>query len=310
MAEGYICVVGAVNLDIGGRPFAPLVMLDSNPGRVTVSPGGVGRNIAHNLRLLGQEVKLLTAFGEDGRAAELRESCHALGMDLSHARTVPGGRSSIYLYLTDSQGDMVLGLSDMELTACITPEYLEQQRSVLDGAELVVLDGNLPEETLRWVGEHVEAPLVADPVSAAKCRKLLPILPRLHSFKPNAIEAAALTGETDPARAARALCAMGVRRSFVTLGAEGAVCAEGEQLLRLPCPETRLRNATGGGDAFTAALAAGCLMGADLEGCARLGLAAGAVAVAAPGAISPDMSLARILEVRDTGRYQPPEASA
>ena len=307
MDERYICVVGAVNLDIGGRPFAPLVMLDSNPGQITVSPGGVGRNIAHNLRLLGQRVSLLTAFGEDGPAAELRESCLALGMDLGHAWTVPGGRSSIYLYLTDSQGDMVLGLSDMELTACITPEYLERQRPVLDGAALVVLDGNLPEETLLWVGDHVEAPLLADPVSAAKCRKLLPLLPRLHSFKPNAIEAAALTGETDPARAALALCRMGVRRSFVTLGAEGAVCAEGERLLRLPCPETRLRNATGGGDAFTAALAEACLMETDLEGAARLGLAAGAVAVAAPGAISPDMGLDRILEVRDAGYYRPAE---
>ena len=85
------------------------------------------------------------------------------------------------------------------------------------------------------------------------------------------------------------------------------MCAEGERLLRLPCPETRLRNATGGGDAFTAALAVACLMETDLEGAARLGLAAGAVAVAAPGAISPDMGLDRILEVRDAGYYRPPE---
>ena len=47
----YAVVVGGVNVDIGGRSFAPLVASDSNPGTVSVSLGGVGRNIAHNLAL-------------------------------------------------------------------------------------------------------------------------------------------------------------------------------------------------------------------------------------------------------------------
>ena len=53
----YAVVVGGVNVDIGGRSFAPLVEADSNPGAVTVSLGGVGRNIAHNLALLGTDVR-------------------------------------------------------------------------------------------------------------------------------------------------------------------------------------------------------------------------------------------------------------
>ena len=57
----YAAVVGGVNVDIGGRSFAPLVAADSNPGTVTVSLGGVGRNIAHNMCLMGIEVRLLTA---------------------------------------------------------------------------------------------------------------------------------------------------------------------------------------------------------------------------------------------------------
>ena len=56
-----------MNVDIGGRSAGPLVGRDSNPGTVTVSMGGVGRNIAHNLRLLGVRVSLLTALGEDPR---------------------------------------------------------------------------------------------------------------------------------------------------------------------------------------------------------------------------------------------------
>ncbi len=33
-----------------------------------MSLGGVGRNIAHNMSLLGMEVRLLTAFGDDMNA--------------------------------------------------------------------------------------------------------------------------------------------------------------------------------------------------------------------------------------------------
>ena len=81
----YVCVVGAVNLDICGRPEKKLIFRDSNPGAVTLTPGGVGRNIAHDLRLLGVEVKFLTAFGGDSHAQLLRNDCVELGMDLSCA---------------------------------------------------------------------------------------------------------------------------------------------------------------------------------------------------------------------------------
>ena len=49
----YVTVVGGMNMDIGGRPYKTLVGKDSNPGAVRMSPGGVGRNIAHNMSLIG-----------------------------------------------------------------------------------------------------------------------------------------------------------------------------------------------------------------------------------------------------------------
>ena len=88
--QPYVAVVGAVNLDICGRPFQKLILRDSNPGAVRYTPGGVGRNIAHDLRLLGENVLFVTVFGEDPYGGTLRESCTALGMDLSCAETIPG----------------------------------------------------------------------------------------------------------------------------------------------------------------------------------------------------------------------------
>ena len=150
----YVCVVGAVNLDICGRPEKKLIFRDSNPGAVTLTPGGVGRNIAHDLRLLGVEVKFLTAFGGDSHAQLLRNDCVELGMDLGCALDVPGGRTSTYLYITDERGEMQLGLCDTDISAAITPDYLSRHLDELNGAAAVAIDGNLTSETIAWLGAH------------------------------------------------------------------------------------------------------------------------------------------------------------
>ena len=67
----YAVVVGGVNMDIGGVSAGPLVPADSNPGAVRMSLGGVGRNIAHNMALLGVDTRLLTAFGADRYAQRI-----------------------------------------------------------------------------------------------------------------------------------------------------------------------------------------------------------------------------------------------
>ena len=81
--DPYIVVVGGVNMDIGAVSHAPLVARDSNPGRVTTSLGGVGRNIAHNLCLLGEQVSMVTVLGQDSFAQSVRENAAAIGLDLT-----------------------------------------------------------------------------------------------------------------------------------------------------------------------------------------------------------------------------------
>lgn len=133
----YAAVVGGVNVDIGGQSYAPLVARDSNPGRVRISLGGVGRNIAHNMSLLGVDVRLLTAFGDDLHAQRVAASCGELGIDISHALQVPGGTTSTYLFLNDVDGDMALGLSDMDICERITPAYLASNLSLLNNAQVI-----------------------------------------------------------------------------------------------------------------------------------------------------------------------------
>ena len=236
----YVTVVGGVNVDIGGRPEAALVARDSNPGAVSSSLGGVGRNIAHNMALLGLDVRLLTAFGDDLNAQKLAASCGELGIDISQSPVIPGGRTSTYLFINDERGDMALAVSDMEIYQHLTPQALAQRHKLLDASQVVVLDTNIPEESIAWLAENCAAPLFADPVSTAKAVKLKPVLGKLHTLKPNRLEAELLSGVpiTDEAslnRAAGALLETGLRRVFISLGADGVFAADHSGRVRLPC---------------------------------------------------------------------------
>ena len=295
----YAVVVGGVNVDIGGKPFAPPVAADSNPGTVSVSLGGVGRNIAHNLSLMGTDVRLLTAYGDDIHGHRVAASCSELGIDLSHARRISGGTTSTYLYLMDEQGEMVLAVSDMEICKKITPTYLSAHLGLLQNAQVIICDANIPEESLIYLAENCAVPLFCDPVSTVKAEKLRPILHKIHTLKPNRLEAELLSGvkiETaeDVAKAADALLALGVHRVFISLGADGVYAAMGSQRILLPNLPGNAVNTTGCGDAFMAALAWAYLEGMDLKETALAGLAAGAIAMESPETINPAMSATAI----------------
>lgn len=291
----YAVVVGGVNIDIGGRSFAPLVAKDSNPGRVSTSLGGVGRNIAHNMSLLGVDVRFLTAFGDDVYAQRIEASCGELGIDISHALQISGGSTPTYLFLNDTDGDMALALSDMEICERITPAYLASNLNVLNNAQLIVADTNLPEQSLAYLAEHCTVPIFVDPVSTAKAVKIRPILGKLHTLKPNRMEAELLSGvkiTTDESlrEAAQKLLDTGLRRVFISLGTDGVFAADHNEMILLPCYPAQMKNATGAGDAFMAALAWAYLEGTDLKGSACAAAAAASIAVEGSETINPAMS--------------------
>ena len=286
-----ITVIGGANTDIGGGPAASLRLYDSNPGVITLRQGGVGRNIAHNLRLLGLDVRLIAAVGDDLFGKGLRAECEALGMDVSRMLVVPGARSSAYLYVTNAAGDMHVGIADMDIVSYITPDYLRPLMGEINASDAVVVDANLSEETLDYLAEACTAPMYGDPVSTAKAPRMKKLLPRLTAFKPNALEAAMLTGENYPGQAARALLGLGMKRVFVSLGAGGMLAAEDGEVLRLPCMTGRIVNTTGAGDAAVAAIVWAGVQGFNLQKTTEAALSAGAQTCAVDATNNPDLKL-------------------
>ena len=289
-----VTVVGGANTDICGRPSRALIRHDSAPGRVSVRHGGVGRNIACDLARLGLRTRLVTALGDDGFGASVREGCRSCGVDMSLTRVVPGARSSVYLYLSDEKGEMDAAVSDMEITDLITPAVLLPLLGEINASDAVVLDGNLPEETIAFLCRQLRVPIFADPVSTAKAPRFIPVLGRLAAIKPNLLEARALTGKEAAEDCAEALLAEGVGSVFISLGERGMLAASGEEFVLLPCEKARLVSATGAGDAATAAVVWAQLQGLDLFSAARAAILAGAITVASEEASPPQLSAAAL----------------
>ncbi len=293
--ENDVVVIGGVNVDICGTPGAALIGGDSNPGRVTTSLGGVGRNIAHNLRLLGVPVRLITAFGDDFNAAKLQSSCMELDIDISDSLVVSGATTSSYLFITDEMGEMQVAVSDMDIYRHLTPEFMAGKLDMINRAAVCVLDTNLPKETIEFLAERVTVPLFVDPVSTTKMHKLQKVLDRIHTFKPNLLEAEELTGihVTDKGSldlVAGLLLRMGMERVFISLGGDGVYCAQRGHNLWMPGIPTEVKNTTGGGDAFMAGLVYSYQKGMTLEESARMALAAGSICVSGEHAINEELS--------------------
>ena len=82
----------------------------------------------------------------------------------------------------------------------------------------------------------------------------------------------------------------GLERLFLSLGAEGVYAADHREQVLVPCCPARVKNATGGGDAFAAALAWAWLEGKNLADSALAANAAAAIAVEGEETINPILS--------------------
>ena len=295
--KGYAVVIGAANIDIGGTPYKPLIPGDSNPGVIKMSYGGVGRNIAHNLTLLGVDVKFVTAAGDDTLGREMISKCESIGMDTSLSISVPGSSSSVYLFINDETGEMELALSHVDIVQKITPEYIESIADVINSAEAVIADCNLSQKTLLKLKDVCEVPLYVDTVSVSHADKIKGHLDGIDTLKPNLLEAEFLSdmiieSEYDCFMAARELINQRVRRVFISMGPHGMLAADKDRAVMVDRYPVTVKCTTGAGDSAMAAIAWSSMKG-DNEGLVDQAKAANAAAsstISVDPTIHPDMS--------------------
>ncbi|MEQ8674496.1 MAG: carbohydrate kinase family protein [Aggregatilineales bacterium] len=300
MDEGHALVIGSAGIDIKGRPWQELEWGTPNLGRVRNSVGGVARNIAENLARLEVPTVLLTAVGKDSHGKRVLKACERVGINCEHVLQVPKSRTGTFMALLKQDGQLHVAISDFEIIAHVTPEYLYEHESLFEDAIVIVIDATLDDETLETVfvlAEKYNVHVAADPTTPVLATKLIPFIPQLHLVVPNASETAAMRGEgekvytrEDATQAARDFVAQGAGIAVVTLGGEGLAYAHSGGGGFLRAINTKIIDSTGAGDAFSGAAIFGLLNDVPVDEAMRLGITAASLTLESRHTVLPGIS--------------------
>lgn len=308
---GYVVGIGAANMDVHGRSINSIRLRDSNPGRLSLSAGGVTRNILENLSRLGVNTHLISAIGADAFGRGIIESCTAANIGTEHILLLDGENSSSYIAMLDDNGDMLLGMSDMRILKRLTPEHIYNNAALIANADMVVIDGCLNEAAIEAILDAANGTKVAaDPVSTAYAHTIAKFSNRLYLVKPNLMELEVLSGmkaqsDEEIAEAAAKLIKAGTFSVAVSLGARGCYYADatGKSFFGSFRAVETMANATGAGDAFMAGLISGIVRGRCAEECVERALAAGIAAITSASTINEGMSEALLNDITEKYSY-------
>ena len=274
-----ITVIGESNIDIVVVPQSPSNAVGCTSGRIAFHHGGVARNVAHNLCLLGHEVRLMTVFGDDDFAAKLMADCKNIGMDLSLSTQFKGASSPVFLSFNDAEGNMQSAVSDIELNSKMDLDWLKAKMDEINASEVVVTDTLLSVEALAYLLDHCRVSLYIDTVSPGRAMRLVKAMEiserhSVFALKCNFDEAVALTGKNEAIEAVKELNNRGIKHIYLTLGSSGVVYAGKGEILSYQALLGPVVNVMGSGDAFLAGVVHAHALGHDGKDAVDFGLKA------------------------------------
>jgi sugar/nucleoside kinase (ribokinase family) len=285
-----VLVVGDVATDVVAVLSGEPAPGSDRPAHIRTRGGGAGANVAVHLAALGTDVVLAGVVGADPAGAALIGELRAAGVRLA-IRTAPGLSTGTIVSLVEPGGQRSM-LADRGANLELRPEDLPRPP---DGGHLHLSGYTLLDEGPREAGLAALAAAAAagctisvDPASTGPLARYgadrwLADTAAATLLLPNADEARLLTGSADAEQAARQLAARH-RVVAVSLGPDGAIWAEGEELVHRPAHAATVVDTTGAGDAFAAGLLAAWLAGAAPGNALDAGLARAAAVVGRPGA--------------------------
>lgn len=291
-----VSIIGGITADIEGNPYNQLIQGDSNPGKISMSYGGVGRNITENLARMGASVNFVSVAGDDfaGRGAvrELEE----IGVNVENVRLLQEENTAVYMSILNLMGDMELALCNMDVLERISMDFIDAAYESIKISKIIGIDTNLTEETLEYATRKLkDIPLFLDPVSVTKAERVKKLIGRFHTIKPNRMEAEILSGMSimsgeELEKAGQWFIDQGVQRVFITLGPGGVFYQDEKESGMIRPKSMEIVSATGAGDAFSAAIIYSHLKGLDIKKTAETGMAAASIAMQSKSAVNSNMS--------------------
>jgi ribokinase len=222
--------------------------------------GGKGANQAVAARLCGAEVSMVARVGDDLFGPATIANFESHGIDASRVLITPGVSSGVAPIFVDSAGQnriwVVKGANDK-----LSPADIDAAGDTLKRADFIVLQLEIPVETVYYTLQFARKQGIRAILNPAPGMKLDLIAAGNADYViPNETEAETLSGmpvsNVDDARVcAGVLLAGGLRRTLITLGANGALLAGSDGMLHVPPFAVTPVDTTGAGDAFIGSLA-------------------------------------------------------
>ena len=295
--NSHITVIGGANRDIMGKATESLVEQSSTPGKVSSSTGGVGKNIAHNMGLLGVTTKFISAVGDDSGGKKIINELYQNQVDTNNFIVSNNTPTGTYLSILDENNDLYTAIADMEILKNLSPWYMVEIKETITTSKFIIADTNLHTDTLAEICKicaEQQIKLLIDPVSAAKASKLNGLLPAIDIITPNITELEIITDrsiqtEDDLITAATELNYAGTELVITTMGDQGIYVSHPEISDFFSPKLAEIVNTTGAGDAFNAGLIFGLLNQQSLANSINTALEASKYTIANPNSVNPDL---------------------
>jgi len=285
-----IVVIGSTNTDMvvkAARIPAPGETILG--GRFLMNPGGKGANQAVAAARLGGDVTFVAKVGDDLFGREAKALFKKEGIRTEHVLTDASEPSGVALIMVDAKGENCISVAS-GANGTLRPADLETARSEIEQAGVVLMQLETPIDTVLCAAQWAAAKgvtVILNPAPA--CALPAELMGCISLITPNESEAELLTGvkvtdEATAQAAAAALCAKGIGRVVITMGAQGAYVYESGRGMFVPAFPVQAVDTTAAGDVFNGALAVALTEGQVLAEAVRFAAKAASISVTRLGA--------------------------
>ncbi len=301
MPNPVICI-GASFADELFHATDELMLATTNDAIVTKTAGGVSRNIAHQLALLGVPVQLISVFGDDSDGGWLKQVCTNAGVKLD-ASITKEGLSGKYTGILNADGSLFSAFLTNAANQLITPEHLANHRALLKTASYLMADANINVDTAEWLlsfSNETGIPFIIEPVSVPPAKKFQAVnLIGLYLITPNEDELPALCSEKAffTQQQIEELLLRGVQNIWLHNGQYGSALYNKKKSITLHAPSIHVVDCTGAGDGSLSGYLLGKHLGKEDIECLKLAHTLSAEILQVNGAIATHLTQEKLLQL-------------
>lgn len=264
-----IFCIGGINVDRKYNLIGDFTLGTSNPSHSSYFVGGVCRNVAENLGRLGHFPEMISVGGIDQDFEFIKKQSKDF-INFQHVKQIPGYSTGSYSAVLNKEGEMQFALSVMEVLDEMDISFISSYQAVLSEAKLIVVDLNLPIETVEYLinfSKERDIDLVIIPVSSPKMKNLPRDLNGVSWLIVNQDESEEffdrkVNNDYEFDELANLWLDTGVKRVVITRGNNYSIYKDEKETLKFYPPRVEnVVDVTGAGDSYSGGIIHGHLMG-------------------------------------------------